>query len=546
MGRRLTWEPETSPRFIAVAGKCYLGPPESQAAQRKRIGNTPIDELRKNNQEELKKRTEFQSLKLAEIEKTGIAALLDPEMMSTELAQRKDVKTLLGEFYREETRFVSPGTNREDWQPQDRTDSTHLNFIDLPLHDDLGICSAATKFGLLGGSPPGYSVIRPGGKKPEFADFDEHYRRAALSEPGWVIEPTPAAHYGSENIVDGESYAIWRWTRDTVASIVRAWRAWEAIKKTPSNTHEILEKLYALHDSTLYFLPPELNSEHYDEPDVIPLYLQQPNHMGQLPELPKRKELEKTEYQLPKNFLSQEQQEKLVAFLHLYFKSSIARLCENTFVERHDQAITYTARDFHIMNVDIVNKTLNDWRPETETTTLLGHIFSCLTRHMFPSAGAKAPRFSCCAQCHQWTRISEKSRIKKWGGKLYCSQSCRAASALMATRLKDPETNYVNFKLLHDATELAARRMDRDVNLPEQDIHASDPHADKELFDKEVIQGRLITCIFENLRRNMSIDRLLRGHFRIKDSNEDYEELKKHLELVRRAGQDYPYFDWDD
>ena len=49
-----------------------------------------------------------------------------------------------------------------------------------------------------------------------------------------------------------------------------------------------------------------------------------------------------------------------------------------------------------------------------------------------------------------------------------------------------------------------------------------------------------------DLRRNMSIDRLHRGHFRIKDSNEDYEELKKHLELVRRAGQDYPYFDWDD
>ena len=58
-------------------------------------------------------------------------------------------------------------------------------------------------------------------------------------------------------------------------------------------------------------------------------------------------------------------------------------------------------------------------------------------------------------------------------------------------------------------------------------------------------QFKLARCIYQNLKRNMKPERLLK-HFHI-ENNAKNQVLKSKLEDIREAqGSDYPFFDWDD
>ena len=62
-------------------------------------------------------------------------------------------------------------------------------------------------------------------------------------------------------------------------------------------------------------------------------------------------------------------------------------------------------------------------------------------------------------------------------------------------------------------------------------------------------QMELGRCIYQNLKRNMSVERLLK-HFRIENDEVNRDALpalwKELTELRETLGSNYPFFDWDD
>ena len=86
-----------------------------------------------------------------------------------------------------------------------------------------------------------------------------------------------------------------------------------------------------------------------------------------------------------------------------------------------------------------------------------------------------------------------------------------------------------------------------DLLLQAADGAMEDPPKEHQYNSEEqIIEEMLITSISQNLRRNMTVERLLK-HFGIEkkdDDDKNYHHLFNQLTWMREdMGQDYPYFD---